>query len=72
MPQPLQKVLRELRSELENQEEHSLFGTITEDACVLHLAVSDQTRPALLTRRVVCALSPPVSPQTLLGHSSEV
>lgn len=45
----LEKVLRELLSKLQDQQLRRVFGSSTEDACIHHLAVSDQTGPCSLS-----------------------
>ena len=44
-PHTLEKVLRELLSKLQDQQLRRMFSSNTEDACIHHLAVSDQTSP---------------------------
>ncbi|KAM6032625.1 maestro heat-like repeat-containing protein family member 7 [Theristicus caerulescens] len=44
-PHTLKKVLRELLSQLQDQRLRRVFSSSTEDACIHHLAVSDQTSP---------------------------
>lgn len=44
-PHTLEKVLRELLSKPQDQRLRRMFSSHTEDACIHHLAVSDQTSP---------------------------
>lgn len=56
--QTLEKVLRELPSKLACQHEGGMLGSAREDMCILHLAVSDQTRPCSAAELCVLSVLP--------------